>query len=236
LIIIFLEIVYINNKKYYLFIHMSVDANASEAVEAVAVVANASAVEVVEAVEAVAVVASAVEVVEAVAVAASEAVAVVAVAVEAVAVVEKVKSDLIVDTLLNTLLSEVKGQLAKNGTVFGSSTLHLAIKYVMEAIEKRNLKGLGQKEIAIALINELIKELPNSDEKTLLSGLSQSGAIGNTIDLIVDATKGKLNVNMAVDVAKNSCLMPCFAYLFSKISKCKVNKKKQSIELEQIKE
>jgi hypothetical protein len=200
---------------------MSVDANASETVEAVAVVANASAV---ETVEAVAVVASA---------SADE---VVAVAVEVVAVVEKVKSDLIVDTLLNTLLSEVKGQLAKNGTVFGSSTLHLAIKYVMEAIEKRNLKGLGQKEIAIALINELIKELPNSDEKTLLSGLSQSGAIGNTIDLIVDATKGKLNVNMAVDVAKNSCLMPCFAYLFSKISKCKVNKKKQSIELEQIKE
>jgi hypothetical protein len=194
---------------------MSANASADEVVAST----NASADEAV----AVAVVASA-----------SEAVAVAANASEAVTVA--IKSDLIVDTLLNTLLSEVKGQLAKNGTVFGSSTLHLAIKYVMEAIEKRNLKGLGQKEIAIALINELIKELPNSDEKTLLSGLSQSGAIGNTIDLIVDATKGKINVNMAVDVAKKSCLMPCFGYLFSKISKCKVNKKKQSIELEQIKE
>ena len=207
-------------------------ASADEVVQEV--VANANeVVEVVVANEVVEVVASANEVAQEVVANANE-VAQEVVANEVVEVVA-VKTDLIVDTLLNTLLSEVKSELAKNGSVFGSSTLHLALKYVMEAIEKRNLKGLGQKEIAISLINELIKELPNSDEKTLLSGLSQSGGIGNTIDLIVDATKGKLNINKVAEVAKKSWLMPCFGYLFSKCKFNKCFKKQESVELEMVK-
>ena len=138
----------------------------------------------------------------------------------------------IANSIINTLLGEVKGELLKSGVVFGSSTLHLVIKYAMEAVEKRNLKGLGQKHIVVSIINELIKELPESDEKNLLNGISLSGGIGNTIDLIVDATKGKLNVNVVADVATKSCFMPCMSYLFSKIKK---STKKESVELEQIK-
>lgn len=138
----------------------------------------------------------------------------------------------IANSIINTLLGEVKGELLKSGVVFGSSTLHLVIKYAMEAVEKRNLKGLGQKHIVVSIINELIKELPHSDEKNLLNGISLSGGISNTIDLIVDATKGKLNVNVVADVAKKSCFMPCLNYLFSKIKK---SSKKESVELEQIK-
>tara|TARA_Y100000385_G_scaffold290553_2_gene364206 strand:- start:36 stop:518 length:483 start_codon:yes stop_codon:yes gene_type:complete len=98
------------------------------------------------------------------------------------------------------------------------STLHLIIKYVMEEVEKTPTKGTEQKEMALKLIRALVVDLTeNEDEKVLLK-LLDDGTISNMIDLIVDATKGKLNINTIAKVGAG-CFNNCFPYLFSKKNK-----------------
>ena len=95
-----------------------------------------------------------------------------------------------------------------------ASTIHLIIKYVMEEIEDTPYKGVEQKELALKLIRALIVDITeNEDEKVLLK-LLDDGTIGNMIDLIVDATRGKLNINNVVQVG-SGCLNSCLPYLLS---------------------
>tara|TARA_X000000368_G_scaffold411537_3_gene396545 strand:- start:29 stop:433 length:405 start_codon:yes stop_codon:yes gene_type:complete len=93
-----------------------------------------------------------------------------------------------------------------------SSTLHLIIKYVMELVEQTPLKGSEQKELALKLINALIVDLTNGEDERVLLQLLNDGTIGNMIDLIIDATKGRLDVNTAIQVT-SGCLNRCLPYL-----------------------
>ena len=93
-----------------------------------------------------------------------------------------------------------------------SSTLHLIIKYVMELVEQTPLKGSEQKELALKLINALIVDLTNGEDERVLLQLLNDGTIGNMIDLIIDATKGRLDVNTAIQVT-TGCLNRCLPYL-----------------------
>ena len=93
-----------------------------------------------------------------------------------------------------------------------SSTLHLIIKYVMELVEQTPLKGSEQKELALKLINALIVDLTNNEDELVLLQLLNDGTIGNMIDLIIDATKGRLDVNTAIQVT-TGCLNRCLPYL-----------------------
>ena len=96
-----------------------------------------------------------------------------------------------------------------------TSTIHLLIKYVMEQVEETPVKGLEQKELGLKLIRHLIIDLTeNEDEKVMLQ-LLDDGTVGNLIDLISDATKGKLNINTIVDVS-TGCINSCVPYCFSK--------------------
>lgn len=93
-----------------------------------------------------------------------------------------------------------------------SSTLHLIIKYVMELVEQTPLKGSEQKEMALKLIKELIVDLTEGEDERVLLQLLNDGTIGNMIDLIVDATKGRLDINTALQVT-SGCLNRCIPYL-----------------------
>jgi len=93
-------------------------------------------------------------------------------------------------------------------------TLHLILKYVMEEVESTPIKGVEQKEFALRLIRQLIVDLTDKEDEATLLKLLDNGTISNIIDLIVDASNGKLNINTTVDVAKG-CLTICIPYLFS---------------------
>lgn len=93
-----------------------------------------------------------------------------------------------------------------------SNTLHLIIKYVMELVEQTPLKGSKQKEMALKLIRALIVDFTDADDERVLLQLLDDGTIGNMIDLIVDATKSRLDVNTAVQVT-TGCLNRCLPYL-----------------------
>ena len=91
----------------------------------------------------------------------------------------------------------------------------------MEAIEDTPTKGPAQKEFALKVIGSLIEELHESHEKKLLQDTFKSGGIEGTIELVVAASKGELNINQVVDVAVNSCICPVFKFSMSKFNSCR---------------
>ena len=102
------------------------------------------------------------------------------------------------------------------------NTLHLIIKYIMELIEETPIKGIAQKEFALKVMRELFQDLTEGEDELVLLKLLDDGSISNIIDLVVDATNGKLNIN-AVIKTTTSCMSICIPYLSSK----KNNKTKQ---------
>ena len=138
----------------------------------------------------------------------------------AVSKIGDVVEDLTED-LLNSVLDKVKESLGDLGVK--PSTLPKIIQFVMEAIEDTPTKGPAQKDFALKVIGALIDELHESDEKKLLQETFKSGGIEGTIDLVVSATKGELNINQVVDVAVNSCICPFFNFSMSKYKSC-INK------------
>jgi hypothetical protein len=80
------------------------------------------------------------------------------------------------------------------------------VRFAMEVVEVTQLKGSAQKELAIRLVRTIVVEAPivNTKEKLLLDMIDH-GVLGNTVDLVVDASRGKLDVNTIVKVASGCC-------------------------------
>jgi len=95
------------------------------------------------------------------------------------------------------------------------STIHLIIKYVMETVEKTPIKGTEQKDLALRLIRALIVDLTDKDDEKILIKLLDDGTISNMIDLIVDATRGRLNINRVVNLG-GKLINSCIPFIYKK--------------------
>jgi len=125
------------------------------------------------------------------------------------------------ETLFKGSLNSIKEKISTINIC--PSTLHLILKYVMEEVESTPIKGIKQKEFALQLLRELIKDLTDKEDEETLLKLLDNGTISNIIDLIVDASNGKLNINTTLNVAKG-CFTICVPYIYSVIAKKKSNK------------
>lgn len=126
--------------------------------------------------------------------------------------VTKNKEELIdktTDKVFETLLEQATNVGVKK------STIAILIKFVMEAVEDTPLKGAEQKDYALRLIRSLVVELADEEDKEYLLIAIDSGSVSDTIDLVVAASRGKLNVNMIVETAATSCL-PCITSVLAK--------------------
>lgn len=124
-----------------------------------------------------------------------------------------------VEELKDDVLDELKEKVKEIGVK--KSTLALIIKFTMEAVEDTPKKGSEQKDYAIRLIRALVVDLASDDEKDFLLTAIDSGSVGDTIDLIVQATQGEININSVVEVAATSCLPCCLTILSKKTKKAK---------------
>ena len=113
----------------------------------------------------------------------------------------------IYDSILETLKEKV------SVITIRPNTIHLVIKYVMELIEESPIKGVEQKELALKLMRALIVDLTEGEDELVLLKLLDDNTIGNMIDLIVDASKGKLDINTAAKVT-TGCIKHCVPYFF----------------------
>lgn len=117
----------------------------------------------------------------------------------------------VVDELFEMALAQLQKRVGL--TEVNAKSLILIVKYAMEVVEMTELKGTEQREFALRLIKRVIIDAPlNDDDEEFCLDMVNSGAVGQTIDLVVDATNGQLNVNSAVRLAENCC----FTFLSSR--------------------
>lgn len=114
-----------------------------------------------------------------------------------------------IDLIFINVSTDIKSKL--NDVGINIKTLHIIIKYVMEATEKTPIKGPEQKKFALRIIKELIDNMKDSDDKIVLLNLYNNDSISNTIELIVAASKGQLGINNVAQVG--SCLWTCIQTL-----------------------
>ena len=114
-----------------------------------------------------------------------------------------VKSKNIYDTTLEAIKEKV------SLITIRPSTLYLIIKHVMEEVEKTPVKGPEQKEMALKLIKALIIDLTENEDEKVLLDLLNDGTIANFMDLIVDVSKGKININKISKVSIG-CFKRCY--------------------------
>jgi hypothetical protein len=111
--------------------------------------------------------------------------------------------DKIPNELYQTFSNKINEKMKEVG--IKPSTLHILIKYLIEEIETMPVKGVLQKQLALRLINELINNLSDDNpDKQILRSLYDSESISNTIELVVSASKGQININTV-----ESCICSC---------------------------
>lgn len=127
---------------------------------------------------------------------------------------DKIKED--------NLLKYAVDELAKKVSMIDikTTTLPEIIKEAMQIVEKTTIKGTKQREFVIKVLRKLFESLIDNEEEKLLLQLIDNGTVSNMIDLIVDATKGKLDINVAVKTTSNLLLL-CIPYITKRCSKKK---------------
>ena len=130
------------------------------------------------------------------------------------------ENEIIKETSMFTNITEIMKKKLANVSL-RPNTVHLVIKYIMELIEETPIKGIEQKEFALKVMRELFKDLTEGEDEIVLLKLLDDGSISNIIDLVVDATNGKVNVNAAIETSVQ-CVTTCLPYCMK--SKSKRNK------------
>lgn len=124
--------------------------------------------------------------------------------------IDKENSDkqLSIDKMFINALKEINRRMVNKS--LNLKTLNVIIRYVMEAVEKTPLKGKDQKDFAMRLIKNLIDNTCYSiNEKKILLNLYENDTISETIEMIVSASKGEMNINKVKTVC--SCILKCLS-------------------------
>lgn len=117
-----------------------------------------------------------------------------------IAAVEHLVETDIFEDALNTLNKKIGKR------VLTPQYLMIVVKYAMEIVEAIDMKGSEQREFVIDLLKRVVIDAPLSHEhEQICIDMINSGAVGQTIDLIIDATHGRINVNHVEDLAVNCC-------------------------------
>ena len=108
---------------------------------------------------------------------------------------------------IQTTVISILGKLKDDGDIF-----HY-LKVILENVERENLKGNEKKDLAIRILEDIIKTSDLDDAKqTYCLSLIEHGVVSNSIDLIISAASGDLEVNMDIKTAQTLCsqfILPC---------------------------
>ena len=84
------------------------------------------------------------------------------------------------------------------------------IQYAIELTEQhKNLKGIEKRKFALNMIKDTIALLPKGDNERFLQNAYDNGNIADLIDLTIEASNGKLDINKKVSIFLR-CFLACF--------------------------
>lgn len=122
--------------------------------------------------------------------------------------------------IFNTCLEQLTSKGKELGLELEPNSIMTYVKLCMEIVEKTDVKGKEQKTLVVQLITKLVKDAPISDEREKLClDVLSSGIVGDTIDLIVMASRGQLDLNSVSQTAVKR--LPNLIALFTKCCKSK---------------
>lgn len=91
-----------------------------------------------------------------------------------------------------------------------AATIMKVLRFAMEIVEATQLKGEAQMQLCKKMVRIIVVDAPITDEKEkLLLGMIDQDILEHTIELVVDATQGHLDINAVAQITK-SCCLPLF--------------------------
>lgn len=114
----------------------------------------------------------------------------------------------------NNLFENIK-QEAINilGKYNNDSDIFKYLKIIIESVEKENIKGKEKKEMSLRILRGIIDESELDESKKVYAiSLIDNGVISNSIDIIISAASGDLEINMNMELAEKTCsqfIIPC---------------------------
>ncbi len=116
------------------------------------------------------------------------------------------------EQLFESSMKQLKEKLGD--VVINNETIITVLRDAMVLVELTELKGKDQKDFAIKLVRQVVVDAPITDDKEkLLLDIIDSNILANTVDLVVDATQGKVDINSVVEVGQKCCQTKCFGLL-----------------------
>jgi hypothetical protein len=114
------------------------------------------------------------------------------------------------------LIASVSAQVTQKKIELSPKTVMSVLTIAMEAVEGSPVKGPQQKDLAIKIVMNIAENanLPE-DQLSVIKALIDGGFVADTIDLVVAASQGKLNVNSATQIAQG-CFAKCLPFLMKK--------------------
>lgn len=135
---------------------------------------------------------------------------------------EEVAAAPTVEVVVIHIKDEIEEELTKEllASVEGVPTLMTLVRLAMELIEAKPIKGEAQRDTVIRAVKQCVQHLEVFDEATKANytTILDTDVVKDSIDLAVDASKGKLSVNKVAKVAQ-SCISACLAKICSKEQK-----------------
>tara|TARA_Y100001970_G_C13867846_1_gene667465 strand:- start:219 stop:632 length:414 start_codon:yes stop_codon:yes gene_type:complete len=127
--------------------------------------------------------------------------------------------------LYNDLLERIE-QI--EGFELNAHNLIKLLRITIEIVEFVELPGKEKKNLVIDLLRKYVQESNiNETEKNICLDMINNGALSETIDLVIDASNGELDVNNVIDLGKSCCAVLLKVLLQRKEKK----KKKKRVKL-----
>ena len=111
--------------------------------------------------------------------------------------------------------------------------LIILLKLAIEIVEFLDLSGRDKKSLVIDLLQKYINDSKiNNNDKKICIDMINNGTISETIDLVIDASNGNMNINNVIDLGSNCCAILLKVLLERRDKKRQKKKKKSRILLQ----
>ena len=107
----------------------------------------------------------------------------------------------------NKLYENFKTEIENiDGFQLNTHNLLKILKIGIEIVEFLNLKGTEKKRLVIDLVKKYVEEVEIDNlEKNMCLELINNGTVEGTIELVISASNGELNINNVIDLGSSCC-------------------------------
>lgn len=107
----------------------------------------------------------------------------------------------------NKLYENFKAKIENiDGFQLNTHNLLKILKIGIEIVEFLNLKGTEKKRLVIDLVKKYVEEVEIDNlEKNMCLELINNGTVEGTIELVISASNGELNINNVIDLGSSCC-------------------------------